>query len=52
MLLLPPEEIKKKVRYSNNDVIVREGCKLTPEEEEIYKKFRIELKEAHKDRFR
>lgn len=52
MLMIPPKKIKDKVRYSNNDVIVRDGVKLTPEEEKIYNAFRIELKEALDDRFR
>ena len=52
MLMIPPKEIKDKIRYSNNDVIVRDGIKLTPEEEKIYKAFRLEVKEAWKDRFR
>lgn len=52
MLFLPPSEIEDKIIYSNNDVIIREGCKLTPKEEEIYNKFRIELKKAIEDRFK
>ena len=52
MLMIPPKEIKDKIRYSNNDVIVRDGVKLTPEEERIYKVFRKELKKALEDRFR
>lgn len=52
MLMIPPKEIKDKVRYSNNDVIIRDGVKLSPEEEKIYSAFRKELKEALDDRFR
>ena len=52
MLMIPPKEIEDKIRYSNNDVLIREGVKLTSEEEKIYKAFRQELKEALEDRFK
>jgi hypothetical protein len=50
--MIIPKEIEGKVTYTHMDVIVRDGVKLTPEEEKIYKAFRLEVKEAWKDRFR
>ena len=47
-----PEELRGKIHYVYLDVAVKDGVKLTPKEQEIFEKFRIELKEAHEDRFK
>lgn len=52
MIILMPKEIKDKIKYSHNDVVVREGVKLTPEEQKIYEAFRIEFKEALERKFK
>ena len=52
MLPMTPKELSGKIKYWNNDIYVKEGIKLTSEEEIIFKKYRNSLMEAQEDRFK
>ena len=51
MLILIPHELKGKIDFKNNDVIIRKGEKLTDEEKKIFDSFREEFKRGYKMRF-
>ena len=45
-----PKEISKKIKFRNNDVLIKEGITLNEEEKKIYDKFRKNLKQGLKER--
>ena len=50
MIPCVPKEISKKIKFRNNDVLIKEGITLNEEEKKIYDKFRKNLKQGLKER--
>lgn len=51
MLIVAPKELDGKIRFHDNDVLIRDGVTLTEHEMELYRDFRKEHHEAILARF-
>ncbi len=52
MMLVPPKEIKNKIKFNKSEVFIRDGAILTSIEKEKFNQFKLEWKIAYEDRFK